>query len=504
MVPRFRLPIAIILATALLSTLITSSPAHAAGPEAGAPVTSVTLFAGGTPLPTGSEGIVRADGECLRLRESPGLAGAEIVCLPEGTVVVVLSTAQVVDGFSWQMISSGGRTGWVADDYLAPHDGSIPTSVSASASACQTGTPTAYRPGLTGFVPRVGGVGLVVWGGGTVAGIENASLSRGCTPKAVWTSRLDGELVGYLFGAPSFVNDEWRATFPDGWVSGGRVLLVVCEKPSEIAASSAAIGGTGGIPATAPPPTFSGVGSAPNTSALAVAVIDEASGAVLFEKDGHRPLAPASLTKIATAIVAIEGMEPSSIITTDVDSRKMPGSSVLGLIPGDCFTGGELLYGLMLPSGNDVAVALARYQGGSEAAFVQQMNTLAARLGLTSTHFTDPHGLGSPEHLSSAYDIAMLARYGMSLARFRDVVKERAHTSPGARTLSMYNTNSLLSNYPGADGVKTGFTDEAGRTIAVSASRSGNRVYVVLLNDQNRDVDARSLLDWAFANHTWP
>ena len=119
-------------------------------------------------------------------------------------------------------------------------------------------------------------------------------------------------------------------------------------------------------------------------------------------------------------------------------------------------------------------------------------------------HFIDPHGLGGPLHKSSAYDIAMLARYGMSLSRFRDVVKTGSYTAKGARTLSMYNTNALLSTYPAADGVKTGFTDEAGRTLAASATKNGHRVYVVLLNDQNRDVDARALLDWAFGNFTWP
>ena len=132
------------------------------------------------------------------------------------------------------------------------------------------------------------------------------------------------------------------------------------------------------------------------------------------------------------------------------------------------------------------------------------MNTLVRRLGLTDTMFTDPHGLGSPIHRSSAYDIAMLARYGMSLPRFREVVKTASYTARGGRNLSMLNTNALLSSYASADGVKTGFTDEAGRTIVASATKNGKRVYVVLLNDPNRDADARALLDWAFVNHVWP
>ena len=185
-----------------------------------------------------------------------------------------------------------------------------------------------------------------------------------------------------------------------------------------------------------------------------ILVVDDASGAMLAEKNARQRLAPASLTKITTAILAIEGMEPATVVTTDVDSRTMIDSSVMGLVPGDCFTVNDLLYGLMLPSGNDVALALGRYEAGSDAAFVHKMNTLVKRLGLTDTTYTDPHGLDDPQHLSSAYDIAMLSRYGMSLPQFRSVVKTTSYTARGSRTLSMLNTNSLLSSYANADGVK--------------------------------------------------
>lgn len=502
--PRFRLLFAPLVALALLGGLTSAHDALAAGPDGASAVESFA-GAGRDPLPPGSTAVVRAEGDCLRMRETGGLAGRALTCLAEGTTVLVLPNTADADGLRWQLVTGSGLTGWVADQYLRPYVGA-PTASGGAVTpgpAC-TSKPAAYKPGLTGFVPANGGTGMVVWGGGTLAGVQNAAVARGCVPKAVWTSRPDGELVGYLFGAPDFVNNDWRSTFADGWLSGGRVLLIVCEDPATGRVTAAALPTPGGVPPRAPAPVFTGRTPAPAVTSAAVAVVDEASGALLLDRKAHDRLAPASLTKIATAIVAIEGMEPGAVVTTDVDSRKMYESSVMGLIPGDCFPASELLYGLMLPSGNDVALAIARYQAGSDDAFVQSMNTLVKRLGLGDTTFTDPHGLGGPAHRSSAYDIAMLARYGMSLPRFRDVVKTGSYTAKGGRSLSMYNTNALLSTYPAADGVKTGFTDEAGRTLAASATKNGHRVYVVLLNDQNRDVDARALLDWAFANHTWP
>ena len=155
-----------------------------------------------------------------------------------------------------------------------------------------------------------------------------------------------------------------------------------------------------------------------------------------------------------------------SVVTTDVDSRTMIDSSVMGLVPGDCFTVNDLLYGLMLPSGNDVALALGRYEAGSDAAFVHKMNTLVRRLGLTDTTYTDPHGLDDPQHLSSAYDIAMLARYGMTTPEFRTIVDAERYTAHGSRTIAMESLISgLLRWVPDSSGVKSGYTDGAGRKI---------------------------------------
>ena len=242
---------------------------------------------------------------------------------------------------------------------------------------------------------------------------------------------------------------------------------------------------------------------APTVDAAAAVVIDGNSGAVLFDQDARRPLAPASLTKIATAILAIEGSDLDGWAESDVDSRAMPGSSVMGLLPGDCFPVRDLLYGLMLPSGNDAALAIGRHLAGSDEAFVAGMNTLVARLGLRDTHVENPHGLDASGHVSSAYDLAMLARYAMTLPDFAQAVAAPAWTASGSRQLGMRNVNRFLSSYPDADGVKTGFTGDAGRTLVASATRDGRRLYVVLLDAPNRFTDAAALLDWAFANHVW-
>ena len=181
----------------------------------------------------------------------------------------------------------------------------------------------------------------------------------------------------------------------------------------------------------------------------------------------------------------------------------MHDSSVMGLLPGDCFTVADMLYGLMLPSGNDAALALGRHLTGSDEGFVFAMNTLLHRLGLEDSNFANPHGLDEAGHHASAYDLAMLARYGMTLPEFESVVGETYWTAQGSRTLTMYNGNHLLSSYPDADGVKTGFTDEAGLTLVASATREGRRLLVVLLDAPNRFDEARWLLDWAFEDHLW-
>lgn len=241
----------------------------------------------------------------------------------------------------------------------------------------------------------------------------------------------------------------------------------------------------------------------PQISALAAVVVDEASAAVLYDGDAHVPLPPASLTKIATAILALERGKLDAEVVSDVNSREMPRSSVMGLLPGDVFTLDDLLHGLMLPSGNDAALAIARHISGSDAAFVREMNALAWRMGLAESSWANPHGLGASTHVASAYDLAMYARYAMQVPGFNELVNARSWVAKGSRTLELGNINTFLGRYSGADGIKTGYTRRAGHTLVASATRNGHRLYAVVLNAPERDADARKLLDWAFASYAW-
>lgn len=243
----------------------------------------------------------------------------------------------------------------------------------------------------------------------------------------------------------------------------------------------------------------------PNVDALAAIVVDEASGATLWEHNADQALPPASTTKILTALVALEHGDLDRWVQVDVDWREMPGSSVMGLQRGEWFRMRDLLYGLMLPSGNDAALAIARDVSGSDAAFVAEMNALVERLGLKTAHFENPHGLTARGHVISAHDLAHLSRYAMSIDEFRPLAWTRWHTAKGhSRDIAMGNLNGILHDYPGADGIKVGFTYRAGKTLVASATRDGHRVYVVLLNAPKSRTDGAKLLDWAFANHTWP
>ncbi len=449
-------------------------------------------------LVAGHEAVVRGDGDCLRLRDAPSLSGSQISCVADGTTLDVLEGAVSADGHDWQRVQVYGVAGWVAAEFLAP----VPPAPACGSQAGASG----IGPGLLGWVPE-SGWGLVLWGGGTAHGVANAAALQGCNLRSVWANKTGGGFVSYLFGAPAFVNVAWFQQFPGGRIPAGTPLMIKCDHTVGRLARS--IEGAPAVaappipPPSAPAPLPDHAKPAPQISAEAAVVIDADSGAVLFDKDARESYAPASLTKIATAILAIEGSDLGGWVENDVDSRVMHDSSLMGLLPGDCFTVADLLYGLMLPSGNDAAIALGRHLTGSDGEFVAAMNTLLHRLGLEDSNFANPHGLDEPGHHASAYDLAMLARYGMTLPEFQSVVGETYWTAHGSRQLSMRNGNYLL-DYADVDGVKTGFTDDAGLTLVASATRDDRRLFVVLLNAPNRFDEARWLLDWAFEEHRWP
>jgi D-alanyl-D-alanine carboxypeptidase len=224
---------------------------------------------------------------------------------------------------------------------------------------------------------------------------------------------------------------------------------------------------------------------------------------LLYDYGGHERRAPASTTKIMTAILALENADPNMHTVSEVDGSTMVGSSVMGLRPGVDISMNDLVYGLMLPSGNDAALEIARAVDGDRNAFVERMNRKAAELGLDNTHWANPHGLDNPDHYSSAYDLAMLARYSMQNEAFRRVVGTVDYHLAPPSDYDLRNGNSLLTKYPGADGVKIGWTNDAGWTFVASVERDGHRVFVTVLNSADRDADAAALFDWVFSTYRW-
>jgi D-alanyl-D-alanine carboxypeptidase (penicillin-binding protein 5/6) len=244
----------------------------------------------------------------------------------------------------------------------------------------------------------------------------------------------------------------------------------------------------------------------PPVSAPEVAVVDDDTGLLLYGRDPHAREAPASTTKIATAIVTLEHAQSlDATVSVTVDGEAMAaadGSSIMGLSPGQRLTIRTLLDGLLLPSGNDAAEQLARSVAASRDQFITWMNTLAADdLGLADTHFVNPSGLDADGHYSSAYDLAQLARRAMREDAFSQIVATPEVKSQG---LILTGHNPLIGAYPGADGVKTGSTDAAGRVLVGSAVHAGHRVYVVVMHSDNELADSTALFNWVWQSFEWP
>jgi D-alanyl-D-alanine carboxypeptidase len=237
---------------------------------------------------------------------------------------------------------------------------------------------------------------------------------------------------------------------------------------------------------------------------VSVAVLDGMSGGLLYGVDPHHQLAPASVTKIFTALVALRNADPKDQIVVQFDPTPLWDSTLMGIHPGETYTLEDLLYGLMLPSGNDAALAIANAIGGTEEHFVAMMNDEVATLGLHDSHFVNPHGLDAPDHYTSAYDLTMASRYGMAqYPEFRKVVAAQTWEVHGTRTFTVENLNRFLGKYPGADGVKIGFTDNAGRTIVASATRNGHQVFVAVMKVGDWVSNTAPLFDWVYHNFSW-
>ncbi len=237
-----------------------------------------------------------------------------------------------------------------------------------------------------------------------------------------------------------------------------------------------------------------------DTSAAAAVLYDAEGGRVLYAENGKTPLPMASTTKIMTAAVALEYGCPDAVSTVPEEALNVEGSSVY-LAKGERFTQRELIYCLLLESGNDAAIALAHAVAGSTEAFVALMNRKAAELGLKNTHFANPHGLSAEGHYTTAEELAAITAYALSLDGFEEAVSTVSARLEGEGHLPRYlvNHNRLLRSYEGLIGVKTGYTIAAGRCLVTAARRGEMTLIAVTLNDRNDWHDHAAMLDYGFS-----
>ena len=239
----------------------------------------------------------------------------------------------------------------------------------------------------------------------------------------------------------------------------------------------------------------------PVVSAQGAILIHGGTGEVLYEKNADQKLYPASTTKIMTALVALEildeiGADLKSRTSVPAEAMGIEGSSAY-LKEGEKITVEELMYAMMLRSGNDAATAVAICCGGSMEDFIERMNIKAQKLGCTSTHFVNPSGLSDPDHYTTARDLAIISRAAMEREDFRKIVSSSSWESETSDRV-FANKNKTIQNYDGATGVKIGYTKASGRTLVASAMRGDTELIAVVLNDGNWFDDAYKMMDYGF------
>ena len=234
---------------------------------------------------------------------------------------------------------------------------------------------------------------------------------------------------------------------------------------------------------------------APGVSAKSYILMDAGTGTVLAERNPDEQMLIASTTKIMTAALVLEESDPDALVEIRPEHVGIEGSSMY-LRAGEEVTVRDLLYGLMLASGNDAAVALAYHIAGGIPEFARRMNEKAGEIGMTNSHFVNPHGLDAEGHYATARDMAILTAWAMGLDGFREIVSTRSVQAGGR---SLVNHNKLLWRYPGALGVKTGFTKASGRSLVSAAERDGTLLICVTLSAPDDWDDHAALFDWGFA-----
>lgn len=276
----------------------------------------------------------------------------------------------------------------------------------------------------------------------------------------------------------------------------GAVLLATALMPGAVLAEEAKEAGEKGIDL------------APN--ARAALLMDATSGTVIYEKNSHEKLPPASITKIMTMLLVMEAIDQGKLnwdekVRASEYAASMGGSQIF-LEPGEEMTVADLMKGVAMASGNDASVALAERIAGTEELFVQMMNEKAKELGMKNTHFANSNGLPAENHYTTAHDIALMSR---ELLKYEDITKftgkyEDYLRKNTDRPFWLVNTNKLVRFYPGADGLKTGFTSEARFCLSATAQRDGLRVIAVVMGEPNtktRNAEVSRMFDFAFSQY---
>ena len=242
----------------------------------------------------------------------------------------------------------------------------------------------------------------------------------------------------------------------------------------------------------------------PQINARAAIIYDRSTKQIIWGKNEMEKRAMASTTKIMTAIVVLEDANLDDVVTI---SKKAAGTggSRLKIRAEDKITVRDLLYGLMLRSGNDAAVALAEHVGESVEGFAGLMNKKAEQIGLKNTHFVTPHGLDDENHYTTAYELAILTDYALENSTFKKIVNTKStQIRINENPMNIYNTNELLGVLPGVDGIKTGFTNNAGRCLVTSCTREKNQIITVVLGcdtKKQRTSDSTKLIEYAYKNY---
>lgn len=237
-------------------------------------------------------------------------------------------------------------------------------------------------------------------------------------------------------------------------------------------------------------------------SAGGVVILDTDSGVTLYKRNEDELLAPASTTKIMTALVALDQYSLDDVLTV----KTVVNGQTIGLISGERITAENLLYGALIASGNDTAYALAENYPGGVTKFVEAMNTKANTLHLTKSSFTNPVGFDDPGHKMTPMDLsrlAMVALTNKTIAKMVAIPQITISDVTHTYFHSLKNVNELLGKIPGVGGIKTGWTEEAGENLVTLVERNGHRVILVVLHSRDRFADTTTLIDWVFTNYRW-